>query len=113
MIINPIYINSNSESLGSENDWDPTSIKEDVMLDLTDYSYWRGNGNESIDASILNGKTIIIVSNIPSNINESSYFDINTRYYVPNGGAIKIKFNVNQFSGNIRIIVNNATIYMK
>lgn len=112
MIINPIYINENSGS-GGENDWDPTNMKEDVMLDLTDYSYWRSSGNELIDASILNGKTIIIVSNIPSNIDESSYFDINVRYYVPNGGAIKIKFNVNQFSGIVRIIVNNVTIYMK
>lgn len=48
MITNPIYIDKSSGSGGYENDWDPRNMKEDVMLDLSNYSsnilHIGGNG---------------------------------------------------------------------
>lgn len=100
MIVNPIHFNSGSNVL--ENDWDPTVMEEDVMLDLTGYTYVGSTYNRN-NISISNPKAndVFIFVGIADKSQVTVTID-NTFYYFCIGAkAIKLKF------GNL---VNNVNL---
>lgn len=96
MINNPIYINENSGSGGYENNWDPRNMKEDVMLDLSNYSnvlHISGNGGiyESDDST-------------------RHIFDVSKHLIIATyGNNITIEFNISSKTGDLAFIVSSST----
>lgn len=75
------------------NDWDPEEMEEEVMLDLSGYTfktYMRASGNQSLTA----GKTYIIVVSVNHNasLSEAPYIEtIGITFPVPTGNIKAFK----------------------
>lgn len=68
------------------NDWDPYEMEEDVMLDLSNYTFVKsigGSGNQSLKA----GRTYIITLSVATNASQSSapYIEGGPTFALPNG----------------------------